>query len=144
MTADNQLFKRFLESGDTVWICQASTLLFRSKEKGLIPLLTYLEKFTPSPEGVTSYDRTVGNAAALLLRQASCTQVYSLIGSQLAAQTLREFGISYYFLTTVPHILNRSGNDLCPFEKASIGKSPAEFYELMKEKLAPKELLEKG
>ncbi len=139
MTAENQPFKRFLESGDTVWICQEGALLFRSKEKGLSPLLTYLDRFTPSSGGVTSYDRTVGNAAALLLRQASCTQVYSLIGSQLAAQTLREFGISYSFLTTVPRILNRSGNDICPFEKASVGKSPAEFYELIREKLAPEE-----
>ncbi|MFQ6121713.1 MAG: DUF1893 domain-containing protein [Dehalococcoidales bacterium] len=129
------MFKRFLKSGDTVWICQANELLFRSSEKGLIPLLTYLEKCTLTPVGVTSYDRIVGNAAALLLRQASCTQVYGVIGSQLAAQTLKELGISYSFLTTVPHILNRSGNDMCPFEKASIGKSPEEFYELVKEKI---------
>jgi len=114
-------------------------LLFRSTEKGIAPLFTYLQAFPPRPEGVIVFDRVVGNAAALLLKKAFGKKVYSLMGSELAAETLKRLGIAYSFLTVVPYISNQAGDDMCPFEKASIGKSPEEFYEFVKEKLALKE-----
>ena len=135
MLANNHLFNKFLETEDTIQIYLAGKLLFSSTQKGVKPLVTYIQEFVPRPEGVTVFDRIVGNAAALLLKEASCAKVYSAVGSQLAAKTLEGVGISYSFLKTVPYIVNRSGNDMCPFEKASLGKSPAEFYEIAKEKL---------
>ncbi len=139
MVANNQLLKKFLKTEDTLWICLAGNPLFRSTEKGIAPLLTYLQEFSPHPEGVTVFDRVVGNAAALLLKKAFGKKVYSLMGSELAAETLKRLGIAYSFLTVVPYISNQAGDDMCPFEKASIGKSPEEFYEFAKEKLALKE-----
>jgi len=136
VVADDRLFQKFLETEDTVQIYLAGKLHFRSTQTGIKPLLTYIQEFAPCPEGAVAFDRVVGNAAALLLRKASCAEVYSPIGSQLAAKTLEEFGISYSFLKTIPYIVNRHGDDMCPFEKASLGKSPAEFYEIAKEKLA--------
>jgi len=139
VAANNQLFKKFQKTEDTLWICLTGNLLFRSTEKGIAPLLTYLQEFPPGPEGVIVFDRVVGNAAALLLKKAFGKKVYSLTGSELAAKTLKRLGITYSFLTVVPYISNRAGDDMCPFEKASIGKSPEEFYEFAKEKLALKE-----
>ncbi len=139
MAANNQLFKKFLKTEDTLWICLAGNPLFRSTEKGIAPLLTYLQEFPPCLEGVIVFDRVVGNAAALLIKKALGKKVYSLLGSELSAETLKRLGIAYSFLTVVPYISNRTGDDMCPFEKASIGKSPEEFYELVKEKLALKE-----
>ena len=131
MAANNQLFEKFLKTEDTLWICLTGNLLFRSTEKGIAPLLTYLQESPPHPEGVTVFDRVVGNAAALLSKKAFGKKVYSLMGSELAAETLKRLGIAYSFLTVVPYILNQAGDDMCPFEKASIGKSPEEFYELV-------------
>lgn len=139
MVANDRLFKKFLEAEDTVRVYLAGKLRFRSTQKGIKPLITYIQEFAPCPEGAIVFDRVVGNAAALLLKEASCTEVYGPIGSRLAAQTLEELGISHSFLKTVPYIVNRYGNDMCPFEKASLGKSPAEFYELAKETLASAE-----
>ncbi len=139
MAANNQLFRKFLKTEDTLWICLTGNLLFRSTDKGIVPLLTYLQEFPPNPEGVIVFERVVGNAAALLLKKAFGKKVYSLMGSELAAETLKRLGIAYSFLTVVPYISNRAGDDMCPFEKASIGKSPEQFYEFAKEKLAPKE-----
>ena len=139
MAPNNQLFKKFLKTEDALWIYLAGNPLFRSTEKGIAPLLTYLQEFPPHPEGVIVFDRVVGNAAALLLKKAFGKEVYSLIGSELAAETLKRLGIACSFLTVVPYISNRAGDDMCPFEKASIGKSPEEFYEFAKEKLALKE-----
>ena len=135
MTANNHVFKKFLEAKDTLWVCLAGNLLFRSTEKGIKPLLTYIQEFAPCPEGVIVCDRVVGNAAALLLSKASCKKAYSLAGSELAVETLKRLGIAYSFLTVVPYISNQAGDDMCPFEKASIGKSPEEFYRFAEETL---------
>ena len=133
--ADSQLFQRFLEAEDTLWVCQAGDILFRSVEKGIKPLLACIQEFAPCPEGITVCDRVVGNAAALLLKKVFCAKVYSVVGSELAMGSLERLGITYSFSTEVPYIINRAGDGMCPFEKASIGKSPDEFYQLVKEKL---------
>ena len=135
MTADSQLFEKFLETEDNLWVYLAGNFLFRSTEEGIKPLFTYIQEFTPCPEGVMVFDRVVGNAAALLLKKALCKEVYSMVGSELAVASLERLGIAYSFLTVVPYISNRSGEGMCPFEKASIGKSPDKFYQFVKEKL---------
>lgn len=137
MEANKHLFKSFLESEDTLWILQTDNLLFISKEKGLLPLVTYLDDFSLQLESTTAFDQVVGNAAALLLERAHCREVWSVLGSEVAAQSLRDFGIRYHFQRTVPHILNRDGSDTCPMEKLSIGKSPEEFYEMIRAILCP-------
>ena len=128
MTASNRLFSEFRRSQDTVRIYLSDKLLFRSTEKGIRPLLAYLQEFHPYPEGITVFDRVVGNAAAMLLKKAACRKVYSIVGSEIAAETLKRLGIAHSFLKVVPFIINRAGDGMCPFEKASIGKSPDEFY----------------
>lgn len=138
MTANSQLFKRFLESEDTLWVYQANKPLFRSKKVGLVPLLDYIEEFPAGIEGVIVCDRVVGNAAALLLPKVCCRKVYGVVGSKSAIETLKRWRIAYSFLTEVPYISNRAGDDMCPFEKASIGKGADEFYQLVKEALAQK------
>jgi len=100
-----------------------------------MPLLIYIEEFEPPPEGTTVFDRVIGNAAALLMKKASCREAYSTVGSEIAAESLERMGIPHYFQTTVPFIINRAGEGMCPFEKASIGKSPGEFYKFAREAL---------
>ena len=128
MAAANHSFAGFQRSEDTVRIYLSGNLLFKSTEQGIRPLLTYLRKFYPCPENVTVFDRIVGNGAALLLKKTSCRKVHSIVGSETAAETLKRLGITYSFQTTVPFISNKAGDGMCPFEKASIGKSPDEFY----------------
>jgi len=136
MLTGSQLSASFMESADTLWVCQASRLVFRSEKKGIAPLLEYIEQFTAAWGGTTIYDRVIGNAAALLLKKVSCKKVYGIIGSELAIETLKRLRIPYSFRTVVPNIINRTGNDMCPFEKASLGKETEEFYQLAKELIA--------
>jgi hypothetical protein len=128
-----RLFNRFMNSGNTLWVYHDGKLIFSSNKERLSPLLDYIHSFMPGVRGVTVFDRVVGNAAALLLKKASCLEVYSPLGSEFAAQTLRHQGIKFHFSKTVPHILNELGNDVCPVEKLSLGKNPEEFYKLLKE-----------
>lgn len=129
---NGHLFNDFLASDDTLWVYSGDRLLFTSAKDGLLPLLDYIDKFAPYEEGVTVFDRVVGNAAALLLVKAGGKEVHSPLGSELAARTLDNYAVEYHFSEAVPYIRNRSGQDMCPMEKSSLNKSPEEFYELMK------------
>ncbi len=123
------LFSEFLASGDTLRVYgRGRRLIFASTETGIRSLLDYARRSAPYEGGVTVFDRVVGNAAGLLLSKVSCREVYSPLGSRLAGETLRRFGISYHFTETVPRIQNRSQDDMCPMEKLSLGKEPEEFY----------------
>jgi len=104
-------------------------LIFKSKKEQLRPLLEYIEEFSPQVQGVVIFDRIVGNAAALLLEKAFCREIYSPLGSEIAARTLNEQGIKYHFSRTVPYIMNKAGDDFCPMEKLSLGKSSEEFFQ---------------
>ncbi|MEA1971556.1 MAG: DUF1893 domain-containing protein [Thermodesulfobacteriota bacterium] len=131
MKSVNTYFESFLKSGDTVRIISPGGTIFRSQKRGISPLLNYIEQ-SPLMDEVVVLDKITGNAAALLMKKACCREVLSPLGSELAAESLQCFGIVRHFMKTVPHIINREGNGMCPFEKMSIGKSPDEFYELVK------------
>ena len=125
----DRLFARFANSSDTFRVYHQSKLIFKSEKEQLRPLLEYIDKFSSQVQGVVIFDRIVGNAAALLLKKASCREIYSPLGSDIAARTLSEQGIKYHFSRTVPYIMNKAGDDICPMEKLSLGKSSEEFFQ---------------
>lgn len=121
------LFEGFLASSDTLRIYHGEKLVFVSKEKGLAPLVNYIAA-VEHKEKTFVLDKVVGNAAALLSKLALCEELWSPLGSALAAKTLQNLGTRYHFVATVPHIVNREGTGMCPFEKLSLGKNAEEFY----------------
>ncbi len=127
----NERFESFLKSPDAIWIIGPTGFIFQSQRRGIAPLLSYIEQ-TPLPEEVVIFDKVTGNAAALLMKKACCQEVFSPVGSDPAAETLKGFGIICHFTKTVPFIINREGNGMCSFETMSLGKSPDEFYALVK------------
>ena len=128
------LFSEFLVSNNTLRVYKEDRLIFASSKDGLLPLLEYVDKFAPYEKDVTVFDRVVGNAAALLLKKLLCSEIYSPLGSELAAKTLSNFGISYHFTETVPYIQNQNREDMCPMEKLSLNKHPEEFYQALRER----------
>lgn len=128
----NQFFDEFLTSDDMLRVYEEDRLIFSSDKDGLLPLLGYIDKFATSHRQIKIFDKIMGNAAALLSIQAGCREVYSPIGSALAIRTLENHGIKYHLSEVVPHIQNRSGEDMCPMEKLSLNKGPGEFYEAMR------------
>jgi len=125
-------FDDFLTSSDTLRVYQGNKLTFASTADRLLPLLEYASKFSPYPEGVTIFDKIVGNAAALLAIRINSGEVRSPLGSRLAAETLDRYGIKYRFSQIVPFIMRPDGEAMCPMEELSIGKSPEEFYQAVK------------
>ncbi|MFH1022897.1 MAG: DUF1893 domain-containing protein [Planctomycetota bacterium] len=129
---DTRLFQEFLVSGDTLQVYEGSQRIFASGKDRLLPLLEYIDSFSPTSRKVVILDKIVGNAAALLSILANCQEVHSPLGSQLAIATLDEYGIRHHFTVVVPYILQHTGNAMCPMEKLSMNKKPEEFYEAVR------------
>ena len=129
---DTESFSEFLLSGDSLWVFKGNSIIFRSSKEGLLPLLDYIEEFVPRQGQVQIFDKIMGNAAVLLSIKAECGEACSPLGSELAIKTLGDYGVGYHFTESVPHIQNRSGEGMCPMERLSIGKSPEEFYEIVR------------
>ncbi len=123
-----RLFNRFLTGSDTLQVYKGSKLLFASNKDRLLPLLEYINRFAHYHQ-VVIFDEIMGNAAALLAIKASCREVYSPLGSQLAIKTLDKYHIKYHLTETVPCIQKPNGEDMCPMEKLSMNREPEEFYE---------------
>jgi len=122
-------FEDFLASSDNLRVYRGDKLLFKSEQRGILPLLEYIVRFAPHEAGVTVYDMVVGNAAALLLKKIGCQRIFAPLGSDFAVKTLLGFGIDYHFMGIVPNIKNRAGDGMCPMEELSLGKGPDEFYQ---------------
>ena len=126
------LFNEFLASSDTLHVYKGSKLLFASNKDRLLPLLEYVDKFVPHHQQVVVFDKIMGNAAALLCVKASCQEIYSPLGSRLAANTLDKHGIKYHLTEIVPHIQKPDGVGMCPMEQLSMNKEPEEFYKAVR------------
>ena len=137
---NTRLFREFLESSNSLWVYKDGRRLFTSSKSGILPLLEYVETLAPYHRQITVFDKVVGNAAALLSIKAAVEEVYSPLGSELAAKTLRDYDVKYHFSETAPYIQNRSQDDMCPMEKLSIDRSPEEFFELASEQLKDSEM----
>ena len=133
MPAD--LYKEFLTSEDTLRIYTGGMLAFASRKDRLLPLLDYLAAYGAICQTVTIYDKVIGNAAALLAIRANASEVYSPLGSELAVKTLEQRGVKHRFEKTVPYIIRDDGKGMCPMEELSIGKTPEEFYKVMKARI---------
>jgi hypothetical protein len=130
------LFHEFLVAKDTLCVYRDEKLVFSSQKDRLLPLMDYTASHGRSEKPIVIFDKIMGNAAALLVSRLNCREVYSPLGSELAIKTLDKFNIKYHLDETVPYICRPDGKRMCPMEELSLGKSPEEFYEEMKKRIA--------
>jgi len=125
-------FEKFVKSKFCLEIYSREKLIFRSKKEGIQGILKFIKKQKKFPKNLIIFDKKIGNAVALLLVYIKAKEVWGVVGSKLAKKTFKKFDIKFYFLKTIPNILNKNGIDICPLEKLSFLKTPREFYELVK------------
>ena len=128
-----RIFHEFNASDDTLRVYDEGSLVFSSQKDRLLPLMEYIDRYASAHKGVVTFDKIIGNAAALLAVKAGCREIFSPLGSELALKTLETYDIKYHFTRTVPTIQKADGESMCPMEKLSIGKEPDEFYQEMVE-----------
>lgn len=114
--ADTDRALQALTDGDfTCVMCKGETLI-ESKQRGVAPLLSLLTD--KLEEGFCAADKVVGKAAAFLYALLRVKEVYALVISEPAVQTLKRFGIAVEYEALVPAIRNRTNTGFCPMESA--------------------------
>ncbi|MEM2930830.1 MAG: DUF1893 domain-containing protein [Thermoproteota archaeon] len=110
--------KRMLkEGGFSLVIVKAGRLVHATNKYGVIGLVEAVEKYGGELTGAAVADKIVGRAAAMLCRYANVAGVYAEVISGKGLEALEKKGVRIEYGKLVPEILNRSRNDVCPFEK---------------------------
>lgn len=104
-----------------------------STERGVQPLLHWLELPEEPLREAAVADKVIGKAAALLMVYAGVKEVYTAVISEPAAAVFRSCGVPYKAGKCVPRIINRQGDGLCPMESRVMDTdSPEEAYHRLK------------
>lgn len=112
--SDLETAKKELNNKSIV-IVKNGRILFSSSEHGIKPLMRAIENYQLVDSSVA--DVIIGKAAAMLCVHAGVACIYGKIMSSTAADFLESRRISFDYGEIVEKILNKSKNDLCPFEK---------------------------
>ena len=100
----------------TCAICKG-TEVYTDTRRGVAPLLNWLDngmRFS----GFCAADKVVGAGAAYLYVLLGVDEVYALVVSTRAKEVLCRYGIALHSEAQVPHIVNRTGDGICPIEQA--------------------------
>lgn len=65
----------------------------------------------------TVADKVVGKGAAALMAEGGISVLHAIVVSTPALALLRSRRIKVHYQMEVPHIINRTGDDICPVEK---------------------------
>lgn len=104
---------------------------YTSYERGVKPLLSLLQ-MRRSFVGAVAADKCVGAGAAHLYVLLGVRAVWANFISISAIQILQNNGIDVFFDQSVPNIINRKGNGICPIEEAVlVAENSHEAYELI-------------
>ena len=114
-----KLLDRLAKGNDRLLIIKDGSVLLKSREAGIKPLLEAIQGIPVAElRNASVADVVVGKAGALLMACANVAFVASRVMSETGMDTLRVHEIPFYTQKTVPAILGRNANQQCPFEKA--------------------------
>ena len=104
---------------------------YTSYDRGVKPLLLLLQS-NRSCTGAIAADKCVGAGAAHLYVLLGVRAVWANVISESAIEVLKNNKIDVYYDQSVPHIINRKGDGMCPIERAVLGATTSEeAYDLI-------------
>lgn len=118
-------------------IVKNGRIVYETNSPGIRGLIRAIEKVGKEIKGATVADKIVGEAAAQIYAYLEVIEVSALTLSQCGKRVLEKNNIHCEYEKLVPHILNFTKTDLCPFEKlVKECKSPKEAYDRVKLKIS--------
>lgn len=108
--------KNLISSGDYTCVLAQEEKIYTSTQRGVRPLLTWLDDNT-NLEGFSCADKVVGKAAAFLYVLLKVKCVYALVISNPAIDVFKSYGIYTEYEMLVPSIRNRTDTGFCPMEQ---------------------------
>ncbi len=115
MTYIEQAVKTLKEGYTCVVV--GETGILTSSERGVKPLVVWYEEGRDFRTCAVA-DKVVGRGAAFLYLLLGVKRLHACVISEPALALLREAGCDASYDTCVPHIINRAGDGICPFEDA--------------------------
>lgn len=106
--------------------------VFRSNASDLRPLVEYILSNNQKDQTVTIFDKYIGRAAASLMLLAGASRVYGLVVSDNGAKLLAEQAIPFEAGERVQWLMGAASDNMCHWEKLSIGKTPDELLTELK------------
>lgn len=120
--------------GHTICLCKDGEFL-QSDKRGIAPMMDFIAGGA-NLAGYSVADLVVGKAAALLFAKCGIKNVFAKTLSRSGMEILERYGVCYEYETLAEKIVNRSGTDICPMEKALANTdNPEEAFEILKKKL---------
>jgi hypothetical protein len=111
---------KLLEENLNLVIVKAGKIIFKTKKQGVSGFLQAVETLNLDLVGASVADKIVGVATAMLFVFSGISSVFAITISEGGIKVLEDNHIFYLFEKKVLNILNRTKNDVCPFEKLAI------------------------
>lgn len=122
-----------LEENQSLVLVKDGEVLYKSKDRGIKPMLTITNELKEKASGSSLADKVIGKGAALLCVNLNIKHVYGDLMSQAGIDMLKKNHIKYEFKQHCEYIKNREGTDYCPIEKLSMDvEEPKELLEKIK------------
>ncbi len=125
-------FDKFVESRWSLVILSEDRVVFRSTASAIKPLIRFLKSDYKRYSQIIIYDKYVGRAAALLMALIRPQKVYTPVLSEGGEETLTKYGIPFKALKKVKYLMGMASDEMCRWEKMTIGKSPEVFWDMLK------------
>lgn len=113
--SDLEKSKQLLLSGGYTCVLCKNDLIYTSFERGVKPLVAWLES-NKDLRTFSASDKVIGKGAAFLYVMLGVCAVYAKVISTPALNLLKKHGILVEYDTEVGSITNRKGDGMCPFE----------------------------
>ena len=123
--------KNLLEDGGFTCVILRGEAVLTATERGIKPLVDWLDADRDTFRHALAADRVVGKAAALLYVYGGISGLYTRIISRLALTALENAGIHVEYDELVDRIENRTKTGLCPMESRCMDVDDAEAAYLM-------------
>jgi len=116
-------------------VLYSGEIFHTSNGQGISPMLEFLTAGLEL-KGFSAADTVAGKATALLFAYAGVSALYADVMSKSAVDVLRRFGIRFVYEELTEQINNRTGDDMCPMERAVMNiDEPEEAFKILREKL---------
>ena len=125
--------KRILCGKASCVVIRGKRIAWTASGHGVAPLLTLYERSPELLKDAWVVDKVIGKAAAMLLVLAGAAGAYGVLMSDAALLYLKSHGLRADSGRRVSRILNRTGDGVCPMERAVADtEDPEEGYRLLK------------
>jgi hypothetical protein len=117
---------KLIEEDLSLVIVKNGKVVFETRNQGVSGFLQAIETLNRNLVEASVADKIVGLAAAMLCVYSGVSSVFALTVSEGGIRVLKDNNIVCLFDKKVSNILNRSKNDVCPFEKVAIASGSSE------------------